>query len=36
MREQILVVVEHLFEAIEVEAVADILFIDFAEELVVF
>jgi hypothetical protein len=31
----LLIVVEHLFETVEVEAVADVLFIYFAEELVV-
>ncbi len=31
----VLVVVEHLLEAVEVEAVADVLLIYFAEELVV-
>lgn len=28
--------IEHLFDAIEIEVVADVLFVDFAEELVVF
>jgi hypothetical protein len=32
----VLVVVEHLLEAVEVEAVADVLLVDLAEELVVF
>lgn len=32
---RVLVVVEHLFESVEVEGVADVLFVDLAEELVV-
>jgi hypothetical protein len=36
MGEKILEVVEHLLEAVKIEAVADILLVDFAEELVVF
>ena len=32
----VLIVVEHLFESIEIEGVADVLFVNLAEELVVF
>lgn len=32
----VLVVVKHLLEPVEVEAVGDVLFVDLAEELVVF
>jgi hypothetical protein len=36
MSEEVLVVFEHLFEAVEVEAISDIFFVNFAEEGVVF
>ena len=32
----VLIVIEHLFESVEVEAVSDVLLVHFAEELVVF
>ena len=32
----VLVVIEHLLESVEVEVVGDVLFVDLAEELVVF
>ena len=32
----LLIMIEHLLEAVKIEAVADILLVDFAEELVVF
>lgn len=28
--------IEHLFDAVKIEVIADVLFVDFAEELVVF
>lgn len=36
MRVELLVVVKHLFDSVEVEVVADVLFVDFTEKLVVF
>lgn len=33
---EILIVVEHVFETIEVETISDVLLIDFAEKLVIF
>jgi hypothetical protein len=36
MGEKVLEVVEHLLEAIEIEAVADVLLVNFTEELMVF
>jgi len=32
---KVLIVIEHLFESVEIEGVADVLFVDLAEELVV-
>ena len=32
----VLIVIEHLFESVEVEAISDVLLVHFAEELVVF
>jgi hypothetical protein len=36
MSGEILIVVEHVFETIEVETISDVLLIDFAEKLVIF
>ena len=36
MIKRVLVMIEHLFDAIEIEIIADVLLVDFAEELVVF
>lgn len=35
MERGLLIMVEHLFESVEVEAIANVLFVDPAEELVV-
>lgn len=36
MIQRVLVMIEHLLDAIEIEIIADVLLVDFAEELVVF
>jgi hypothetical protein len=36
MRRVVLIVVEHLLESVEIEAIPDVLFVDLAEELMVF
>ena len=35
MRRVVLIVVEHLLESVEVEAIPDVLLVNFAEELVI-